>query len=482
MRCKRQLVPNGVSLFVFPPGPCAPMNVSASLVCDNNTAAVSWQHSSGAVSYKVLANGRDGDVKECTTNGTSCLLPNMHCAETYVIMVTPFSEYCKGFNSYPHSYIAGPCPPTNVHVSLQCVGNVGHVTWNAAQRADFYVATALPAAVDEHEHTCSSNGTSCSLTDLHCGETAVVTVVTMERGCTSEPSMPFTFQSVICPPMSVAGVTTCGNNDITVSWDPSPESGANYFIHSQEDNGTSANFSTSQTSHVLTGLQCGELYTLTVAASDNECSSVFSTPTQTETAPCPPTNLTARADCGTNLGTLSWAPSVHAVSYTATVTGTHGHVVSCSSNTTTCSVKLDCGHKYTAVVIASSLTCNSSTGASLTFDSASCLPDNVMAELSCNDNTFAVQWRASFSELDTYTAMAIGSDESRATCDTMTTDCTIQNLKCGLSYSIVVTTSSVDCGTIDGSDYKMHSGSKSCSCITKLNSYLSDMDLLLCVQ
>lgn len=86
-------------------------------------------------------------------------------------------------------------------------------------------------------------------------------------------------------------------------------------------------------------------------------------------APCPPTNLTARADCGTNLGTLSWAPSVHAVSYTATVTGTHGHVVSCSSNTTTCSVKLDCGHKYTAVVIASSLTCNSSTGASLTFDS-----------------------------------------------------------------------------------------------------------------
>lgn len=91
--------------------------------------------------------------------------------------------------------LSGPCPPTNVHVSLQCVGNVGHVTWNAAQRADFYVARALPDAVDEHEHTCSSNGTSCSLTDLHCGETAVVTVVTMERGCTSEPSMPFTFQS-----------------------------------------------------------------------------------------------------------------------------------------------------------------------------------------------------------------------------------------------------------------------------------------------
>lgn len=86
-------------------------------------------------------------------------------------------------------------------------------------------------------------------------------------------------------------------------------------------------------------------------------------------APCPPTNLTARADCGTNLGTLNWMPSIHAISYTATLTGTHGHVVSCSSNTTSCSVKLDCGHQYSAVVIASSATCNSSTGASLTFDS-----------------------------------------------------------------------------------------------------------------
>lgn len=89
--------------------------------------------------------------------------------------------------------------------------------------------------------------------------------------------------SVICPPTSVMGVTTCSNNDITVSWDPSPESGANYFVHSQEDGGTSANYSTNQMSHVLTGLQCSELYTLTATASDTDCTSVFSEPIQTET-------------------------------------------------------------------------------------------------------------------------------------------------------------------------------------------------------
>lgn len=102
-------------------------------------------------------------------------------------------------------------------------------------------------------------------------------------------------------------------------------------------------------------------------------------------APCPPTNLTVRADCGTNLGTLTWAPSIHAISYTATVTGTHGHVASCSSNTTTCSVKLDCGRQYSAVVIASTATCNSSAGASLTFDSGKrclLLPADVWVALS----------------------------------------------------------------------------------------------------
>lgn len=94
---------------------------------------------------------------------------------------------------------------------------------------------------------------------------------------------------------------------------------------------------------------------------------------------------------------------------------------------------------------------------------APCLPDRVVADLDCNVNSFAVQWRGSIGDLSSYTAIAIGSDDTRATCDSSTTNCTIQNLKCGLNYSIVVTTSSVDCGTIEGSDYIMQSGSTSSS-------------------
>lgn len=90
-------------------------------------------------------------------------------------------------------------------------------------------------------------------------------------------------RSVICPPTNLTGATTCSNNDITVSWDQSPESGVSYTVCSHGDGGTIINYTTTQPSHVLTGLQCGEMYTFTVAASDAECTSVFSQPIQAET-------------------------------------------------------------------------------------------------------------------------------------------------------------------------------------------------------
>lgn len=63
---------------------------------------------------------------------------------------------------------------------------MGTVSWTAVARADMYLATAT--GDDGHTHTCSSNSTDCSFTDLHCAETYAVTVVTMDRGCRSDPS------------------------------------------------------------------------------------------------------------------------------------------------------------------------------------------------------------------------------------------------------------------------------------------------------
>lgn len=98
----------------------------------------------------------------------------------------------------------------------------------------------------------------------------------------------------------------------------------------------------------------------------------------------------------------------------------------------------------------------------ISHPTAPCLPGDVVADLDCNANTFAVRWKGSDEGLEQYTAIAIGSDRSRATCNTTATNCVIPDLKCGLNYQIVMTTSSVNCGTIEGSDYSVHSGRKCC--------------------
>lgn len=86
-------------------------------------------------------------------------------------------------------------------------------------------------------------------------------------------------------------------------------------------------------------------------------------------APCPPSSLAASASCGTNKGTISWHAGAGVSSYTANVVGNLGNTVSCTSTNTSCSVKLDCGHKYTATVVSSVGLCNSTANNSISFDS-----------------------------------------------------------------------------------------------------------------
>ncbi|XP_012990390.2 uncharacterized protein LOC105029012 isoform X2 [Esox lucius] len=440
----------------FQTASCAPQNVSARLVCSNSGLAVTWQASPGPVAYNVIAQGNDGDNRKCITNNTSCDLPNMHCGQTYEITVTPFSETCKGFDSAAFTFNAGPCPPIEVWTALQCEDNIGSVSWVAARTAEMYIATATDQ--NGHAYNCSTSGTtSCSFGGLQCGKTYAVSVLTMDRGCLSEPSPPVTLKSAICPPTNLAGVTACGTNDLTLTWDPSPKTGVTYVLYSQRKGGANTSYSTADTSHVISGLQCGEHYSFRITAQDSVCTSSLSSTMEIHTAPCHPTNLTAQANCGTNTGTLTWNLSAGGETYIVTVTGTtHSHTTSCTSQSTSCSVQLDCGYPYLATVVASSGTCNSTTN-TVQFDSAPCLPGNVTAVLDCSANTFAVKWSKSQGKPKSYMALAIGSDGSHLTCNTSSTACIVHGLTCGVTYSIAVTTTSINCSSIEGSDYKVQS-------------------------
>lgn len=100
---------------------------------------------------------------------------------------------------------------------------------------------------------------------------------------------------------------------------------------------------------------------------------------------------------------------------------------------------------------------------------AQCLPSNVMAQLDCNANTVAVHWEPISNNPDSYTALAIGTDGTRVSCNTSSTSCTIENLRCGHTYSIAVTTSQTNCGIIEGSDYHIETGKLTRIILTILN-------------
>ncbi|MEQ2202743.1 hypothetical protein XENOCAPTIV_014207 [Xenoophorus captivus] len=197
--------------------PCAPENVSTTTLCTTHSALITWVGSPGAVGHNVTLTGQDGHTHLCHTNSTTCHLTDLHCGETYSVTATPYSRTCTGTQSAPYSFRAGKhgyevnfsllsfslhfvseqkhetllffspglCAPSNTTVSPACEDSA--ISWTPVTGAEMYIATAT--ADDGHNHTCSSNySSSCNLTDLHCGETYAVSVVTVDQGCWSKPS------------------------------------------------------------------------------------------------------------------------------------------------------------------------------------------------------------------------------------------------------------------------------------------------------
>lgn len=217
----------------------------------------------------------------------------------------------------------------------------------------------------------------------------------------------FSVIPALCPSTNLTGQVSCDTNTLTLTWDQSLASGASYTLQTEMIGGSlpPSVITTSNASHTLTNLLCGQRYAFSMASYDGNCRSSYSPPIEISTgrmcfygnsrckrnvitynqntlkitfpllsAPCQPTNFTVRVDCGTNRGNFSWVESIGAGFYTVEVTGEHGHVASCSSNDTSCAVRLDCGRSYSATLVASTESCNSTKHADIHFDSGEKLP------------------------------------------------------------------------------------------------------------
>ncbi|XP_072525550.1 uncharacterized protein [Salminus brasiliensis] len=422
--------------------PCATQNVSALWQCANNSAVVAWAPSTGVSWYGVTALGSDGDIKQCNSTTSTCQLSQMHCGQIYDITVTPHTNSCTGVRSTAIPFNAGPCAPTNLTMGMQCQGNVGVASWVAAIGADSYTATAT--AGDGHTHTCTSNSTSCSFTDLHCGETYSVTVVTVKLGCLSDPSSAVAIRTAPCTPANVSATLDCSRNIGNISW-TSAAGAIVYNTRLTAGNGHYSTCSTSGTSCVLT-LDCGQSYSAVVVASTGVCNSSESSSLQFRSAPCLPQNVTAALDCAANQLAVQWQGTSGSDLYTAVATSSSGQQASCNiSSASSCSIQgLHCGQIYNITVASSSSNCSTIKASGSPVQSAPCKPQNISVDLQCSSNSATVQW-GSCDNAQSYSVTALDMLGGNITCSSINTSCVLNGLSCGRTYNVTVVSRNYQC-------------------------------------
>uniref|UniRef100_A0A3B3TCY5 Fibronectin type III domain-containing protein 7-like n=1 Tax=Paramormyrops kingsleyae TaxID=1676925 RepID=A0A3B3TCY5_9TELE len=328
-----------------------------------------------------------------------------------------------------------PCVPTNVTAVRNCQQSSVMLSWAASQGARNYTATALSNS--GHRVDCISNNTTCNMVGLRCSQNYSVGVTAVGDSCSSLSSQAVTVLAAPCSPVRVTGSLECLSNAVSLTWDVSPNS-LSYNVLAIGRAGDRVNCNNTAPSCQLSGLLCGQNYNFTVSASDTSCQSPNSTPFILPTAPCTPTNVQNRLDCGTNNLTVSWDPNPDPLNYNVGVRSADGIVQTCTSLYTSCSVtSLTCGQDYAFTVTATNNYCRSPPSVTRTIRTVPCVPQLVQGNVDCASNTLLVSW-ISIRVARTYAARILGSNGYSNSCTTADLSCSFSQLQCSQQYNISV--------------------------------------------
>uniref|UniRef100_A0A3B4GC52 Fibronectin type III domain containing 7 n=1 Tax=Pundamilia nyererei TaxID=303518 RepID=A0A3B4GC52_9CICH len=160
---------------------CCPEDVSVSAV-STDTLDIRWMPSRGAVLYETRA-AHSSEVILCNDTAPVCVLSGLSCDTAYSVVVIPCNDV-SGCNLACKAHTKDtPCMPNNVMLNPKNSSCVT-VSWTANNRAANYTVSANG---DDDKHICSTNKSSCDITDLSCGSTYEVSV---EATSTAGPSLP----------------------------------------------------------------------------------------------------------------------------------------------------------------------------------------------------------------------------------------------------------------------------------------------------
>ncbi|XP_043942820.1 uncharacterized protein LOC122814297 [Protopterus annectens] len=425
--------------------PCIPPNAAIQLDCVNRNIQIFWSHSTGGEMYTAYVEAGDRSGSFCNSTGTTCSIDDLQCGEPYGVTVTASNSICSSDRSEDIFLQPVPCVPEAVTTHFECgYNNAVNVSWNHTVAAKYYSVTAVSA--DEHTVVYNTTDTNCTIDALQCGALYTVSVTASNGNCLSQMSLTSEIQTAPCVPDYLQAQLDCGSDTAMLSWSGSV--GAKYYTaEAVGEDGHIATCNTSDTRCEIGGLHCGQVYTVTMTASDEKCSSLQSATSQVTTTPCVPDYLQAELDCGSNIAMLSWSGSAGDKYYTAEAVGEDGHIATCNTADTRCEIGgLHCGQMYTISMTASDEKCSSLQNAISQINTAPCVPQNVISKVNCPTGIVVVSWKSSPGAMY-YITNALGSRGHSTLCNTTDTTCSLRDLLCGQTYSFTVTAYDENCNS-----------------------------------
>ncbi|XP_028299544.1 fibronectin type III domain-containing protein 7-like [Gouania willdenowi] len=323
--------------------PCCPEGVSVSSV-STDTLEIMWLASRGAEVYETRAVD-DLETIICNDTAPVCALSDLRCDSTYSVVVMPCSDV-SGCNRACRSHTKDtvPCTPTNLILEPKNSSGVS-VSWTATNRAAAYTASADG---DGGWFSCSTNGSSCDITDLLCGSTYEVSVSATSLSGDSLPSFSDSIETEPCCPaeLTVHQVTQAMTN---VSW--SGAKGAQSFITSLTSPRGHARCHTKD-SHCLMGcITCGTSYNVTMEAFSHTGRVSSCTYQGFSSSACCPSGVKLYRMAGDSLR-VYWRSTGSSHSFTAEMFGsTSNYTCTASPGENSCNVhSIQCGDVYQLVV------------------------------------------------------------------------------------------------------------------------------------
>ncbi|XP_041804895.1 fibronectin type III domain-containing protein 7-like [Chelmon rostratus] len=411
--------------------------------------AISWDAVREADHFLVSViadNGGNGE--SCNTTNTECSISNVTCGNTFRVQVTSVRDTCRSQHSQTHSILSAPCQPQAIRGNLDCVTNSAWISWDAAPGADSYSVSAV-GGEDYTANCTTSSNTTCEVEDLACGVLYNFSVIAKNSKCESPPSATIDLQTAPCTLAGITAVPQCHNSSILVTWDLMEGSEGNtvFTATAEARDQTFLSCNNTGTSCYLHGARCDLHYTIIVSASSDQCSSMRSPPYRISMEPCPPTNVVVNASCEGRSALVSWSPSPVAETYHVVATGVDGHVHTCNTTSSNCSVpELHCDERYAVFVTASHENCSSKASQNVTFNTGPCQPDGLSVTYHCQNQSALLSWTPGDNAVDYYGCAQAGNGDMLY-CHSTSPTCTIPGLDCGTTYNFSVQASDGTCNS-----------------------------------